>query len=158
MKRKIYLIFIIFLFVGFNNYLFSEDNYSKIYKILAQNKIELTKYKVLLIIPEPSCHGCFIIFKNNLDIIVKNKDIKIVNLIISEKLGNSSLITEIDYYENYKEFNNILGITAFILNKGLIIKKISISAKNTDKFIKIISKSSLNKKDIRRIKELSNNK
>jgi len=156
MKRKMYLILIIFLLIGFNNNLFSEDNYSKIYKILTKNKIELTKYKVLLIIPEPSCHGCFIMLKRNLDKFVKNKDIKIVNLIISEKLGYPSLITEIDYYEHYKDFNNVLGITAYILNKGLIIKKISISPKNINKFIKIISKSSLNKKDIRCIKKLSN--
>jgi hypothetical protein len=146
----------IILLTAFNYNLFSESNYSKIYKILTQNKIDLTQYKVLLIIPEPSCHGCFTLLKNNLDKFVKNKDLKVVNLFISEKLGYPSLITEINYYDNYKEFDEVFGITAFILNKGIFTKKVPIIPDNIDNFIKIISKSSLNKKDIKSIEKLNN--
>jgi hypothetical protein len=159
MKKYFNFIKLIFLLIiVFNLNLIASVNYSKLYNILNKNEVNLTKYKVLLIIPAPSCHGCFTILKNNLDKFVKNKDLKIVNLIISEKLGYSKLITEIDYYENYKNFNEVFGITAYILNKGIIVKEIPIVPDNINKFIKIISKNTLSSKDIINLEKINNNK
>jgi hypothetical protein len=156
MKKYLILLNLYFLLtIVFNLNSIALVNYSNLYNILNKNQVNLTKYKVLLIIPEPSCHGCFNILKNNLDKFVKNKDLKIVNLIISEKLGYSKLITEIDYYENYKNFNEVFGITAYLLNQGIIVKEIPIVPDNINKFIKIISKKTISSKDIINLEKIN---
>ena len=153
MKSKAIIISLIFLFLSSAN-LLSDRNYSKLYKGLELNNVRLSNYQVLLIVPESSCQGLLSIIRENLDKIVHNEDLKIVYLMINQKINYDKIITTLDYYENYKYFNEVFGIRLYILNKGIIIKEIEIGPNNINEMINKLAKQNINKNDKRSIEKL----
>ena len=149
-------IMIFFFICSFCSLLFAIDKYSKLQTGLKVNNVNINQYKLLLIIPENSCQGCLRILLNNLEGLTQNKDLKLIYLSINRKIYSDSTITVLDYYKNYEYFNELLGITIYIINNGNINQDIEIIPQNINEIINIISKKNIKYNDLEKLKKLNN--
>ncbi len=148
---------IFFFICSFCSLLIAIDKYSKLQTGLKVNNVNINQYKLLLIIPENSCQGCLRILLNNLEGLTQNKDLKLIYLSINRKIYSDSTITVLDYYKNYEYFNELLGITIYIINNGNINQDIEIIPQNINEIINIISKKNIKYNDLEKLKKLNNN-